>query len=87
MPSTFPSGVLRYSWRKPANPPLATYIIYELHVGTFTPEGTFSSLESKLDYLKELGITAIELMPIAQFPDSRNWGYDGVYPYAVQYVI
>jgi maltooligosyltrehalose trehalohydrolase len=63
---------------------LKDYIIYELHTGTFTSEGTFSSLESKLDYLKELGITAIEIMPVAQFPGSRNWGYDGVYPYAVQ---
>ncbi|QKZ13019.1 malto-oligosyltrehalose trehalohydrolase [Spirosoma sp. KUDC1026] len=78
--------VCRYDWQDTAwtNPPLAEYIIYELHVGTFTPEGTFAALEEKLDYLKELGITAIEIMPVAQFPNSRNWGYDGVYPYAVQ---
>lgn len=57
-------------------------VIYELHVGTFTPEGTFSALEQKLTYLRELGITAIELMPVADFPGSRNWGYDGVLPYA-----
>jgi malto-oligosyltrehalose trehalohydrolase len=56
--------------------------IYELHVGTFTPEGTFEALERKLGYLRELGVTAIELMPVADFPGSRNWGYDGVLPYA-----
>lgn len=60
-------------------------IIYELHVGTFTHEGTFESIIPQLSYLKEtVGITAIELMPVAQFPGGRNWGYDGVYPYAVQ---
>ncbi len=59
-------------------------IIYELHVGTFTKEGTFESAISKLDYLKELGVTAIEVMPVAQFPGKRDWGYDGVYLYAVQ---
>lgn len=60
------------------------FIIYELHVGTFTKEGTFDAIIPQLDYLKELGITAVELMPVAQFPGSRNWGYDGVYPFAVQ---
>ncbi|MES2268401.1 MAG: malto-oligosyltrehalose trehalohydrolase [Bacteroidota bacterium] len=64
--------------------PLTDYIIYELHTGTFTPEGTFNGIEKKLKYLKELGITAIEIMPVAQFPGERNWGYDGVFPYAVQ---
>ncbi|MDT0644066.1 malto-oligosyltrehalose trehalohydrolase [Zunongwangia sp. F363] len=59
-------------------------IIYELHVGTFTKEGTFRGIQDKLDYLLELGITAIEIMPISAFPGGRNWGYDGVYPYAVQ---
>jgi maltooligosyltrehalose trehalohydrolase len=63
---------------------LDDYIIYELHTGTFTPEGTFAAIEQKLDYLKDLGITAIEIMPVAQFPGARNWGYDGVLPYAVQ---
>jgi maltooligosyltrehalose trehalohydrolase len=52
--------------------------IYELHVGTFTPEGTFAGVESRLDYLASLGITAIELMPVAETAGSRNWGYDGV---------
>ncbi len=64
--------------------PLQDYIIYELHAGTFTPEGTFDAITAHLDGLKELGITAMELMPVAQFPGSRNWGYDGVYPFAVQ---
>jgi maltooligosyltrehalose trehalohydrolase len=64
--------------------PVEDYIIYELHVGTFTYEGTFDAAAEQLSRLKELGITAIELMPVAQFPGSRNWGYDGVYPYAVQ---
>ena len=64
--------------------PLASYIIYELHVGTFTQEGNFLGVEQKLDYLIDLGINAIALMPIAAFPGQRNWGYDGVYPFAVQ---
>ena len=63
---------------------LRDYIIYELHVGTFTPEGTFEAVIPHLQDLKNLGITAIELMPVAQFPGSRNWGYDGTYPFAVQ---
>jgi maltooligosyltrehalose trehalohydrolase len=57
-------------------------VIYELHVGTFTPEGTFAGVESRLDHLVELGVTVIELMPIADFPGSRGWGYDGVLPYS-----
>jgi maltooligosyltrehalose trehalohydrolase len=65
--------------------PLRDYILYEIHVGTFTREGTFDAVIGKLDYLKnELGVTAIELMPVAAFPGGRNWGYDGVSPYAVQ---
>jgi maltooligosyltrehalose trehalohydrolase len=63
---------------------LREYVIYELHVGTFTEEGTFKAAIEHLDYVKQLGITAVELMPVAQFPGSRNWGYDGVYPFAVQ---
>lgn len=57
-------------------------VIYELHVGTFTSEGTFRGVEQKFDYLRALGVTAVELMPIADFPGKRNWGYDGVLPYA-----
>lgn len=64
--------------------PLAGYVLYELHVGTFTAEGTFDAVIPHLDGLRELGVTALELMPIAQFPGARNWGYDGVYPWAVQ---
>ena len=57
-------------------------VLYELHIGTFTPEGTFSSAARRLGYLKELGVTAIQLMPVADFPGRRNWGYDGVLPFA-----
>jgi len=64
--------------------PLEDSVFYELHVGTYTPEGTFRALKSRLSQLKDLGVTTIELMPIAQFPGGRNWGYDGVYPYAPQ---
>lgn len=64
--------------------PLEGYVIYELHTGTFTSEGTFESVVSKLPYLLDLGVTAIELMPIAQFPGRRNWGYDGVDLFAPQ---
>jgi maltooligosyltrehalose trehalohydrolase len=65
--------------------PLAEMIFYEIHTGTFTQEGTFEGIIPLLDYLKhDLGVTAIELMPVAQFPGERNWGYDGVYLYAPQ---
>ncbi|QIR35317.1 malto-oligosyltrehalose trehalohydrolase [Tolypothrix sp. PCC 7910] len=73
--------------------PLEAMIFYELHVGTFTPEGTFKAIIPRLAELREVGINAIEIMPIAQFPGDthiepdlayRNWGYDGVYPFAVQ---
>jgi len=76
----------RFVWRDNGwkGMPLAEYIIYELHVGTFTPQGTFDGAISRLDHLCELGITAIELMPVAQFPGERNWGYDGTYPFAPQ---
>jgi maltooligosyltrehalose trehalohydrolase len=57
-------------------------ILYELHVGTFTPAGTFAAAALRLPALRELGITAIELMPVAEFPGARNWGYDGVHLYA-----
>lgn len=63
---------------------LRDYVIYELHIGTFTPQGTFDSSIAKLEYLKQLGITVIEVMPVAAFPGARDWGYDGVSPYAVQ---
>ncbi|HEU5413417.1 MAG TPA: malto-oligosyltrehalose trehalohydrolase [Candidatus Angelobacter sp.] len=63
---------------------LKDYIIYELHIGTFTPQGTLDAAADRLPYLKKLGITVIEFMPVAAFPGTRNWGYDGVSPYAVQ---
>ncbi|MBO9616565.1 MAG: malto-oligosyltrehalose trehalohydrolase [Dyadobacter sp.] len=58
-------------------------ILYEIHVGTFTPEGTFEAIIPRLAALAELGINAIELMPVQEFPGNRNWGYDGVFPYSV----
>jgi maltooligosyltrehalose trehalohydrolase len=60
-------------------------VIYELHVGTFTPEGTFDAIIPRLHALRDLGVTALELMPVAQFPGTRDWGYDGVFPYAAQH--
>lgn len=63
-------------------PPISDLIIYELHIGTFTPEGTFGAAIDKLDHLVALGVTALEIMPVADFPGRRNWGYDGVLLYA-----
>lgn len=63
-------------------PPLTRWTIYEMHVGTFSPEGTYRGAEAKLGHLAELGITAIELLPVASFPGERGWGYDGVALYA-----
>ena len=62
--------------------PRGDLVIYELHVGTFSPEGTFAGVAERLPYLRDLGVTAVELMPVAAFPGDRNWGYDGVYLYA-----
>ena len=69
------------NWRAHA---LSEMILYEIHVGTFTEEGTFEAIIPRLDSLKQLGINALEIMPVAQFPGERNWGYDGVFPFAVQ---
>jgi maltooligosyltrehalose trehalohydrolase len=69
------------SW---AGIPLEDYVIYELHAGSFTSEGAFQAIIPFLDELKTLGISAIEIMPVAQFPGERNWGYDGAFPFAVQ---
>ncbi|HEX6639697.1 MAG TPA: alpha-amylase family glycosyl hydrolase, partial [Thermoanaerobaculia bacterium] len=69
------------NWRGIA---LEDYVVYELHVGTFTEEGTFDAAIARLDELQELGITAVELLPVAQFPGTRNWGYDGTYVGAAQ---
>ncbi|MBT1688431.1 malto-oligosyltrehalose trehalohydrolase [Fulvivirgaceae bacterium PWU37] len=75
-----------FNWTDSAwvNPKLQDYIFYEIHTGTFSPAGTFQGIQEKLPYLRALGITAIEIMPVAQFPGDRNWGYDGVFPFAVQ---
>ncbi|MBV8885857.1 MAG: malto-oligosyltrehalose trehalohydrolase [Chroococcidiopsidaceae cyanobacterium CP_BM_RX_35] len=75
-----------FSWADSdwAGMPLEEMIVYELHVGAFTPEGTFEAIIPRLEALKEIGINTIEVMPIAQFPGERNWGYDGTYVYAVQ---
>lgn len=73
-----------YDWRHGEwrGRPWEEAVIYELHVGTFTPEGTFAAAQRRLAGLAELGITAIELMPVADFPGTRNWGYDGVLHFA-----
>jgi maltooligosyltrehalose trehalohydrolase len=70
-----------HPWQGVERPDL---VFYELHVGTFTEKGTFDAVIDHLAALRDLGITALELMPVAQFPGSRNWGYDGVFPYAPQ---
>lgn len=62
--------------------PFEEAVIYETHVGTATPEGTYAGLAGKLEYIRDLGVTAIELLPLADFKGTRNWGYDGVLPYA-----
>jgi maltooligosyltrehalose trehalohydrolase len=78
-----PSG---FAWQDQSWPGLALkdYVLYEVHVGAFSRSGTFDELGEYLPTLRSLGVTAIELMPVAQFPGSRNWGYDGVFPFAVQ---
>lgn len=63
-------------------PPLSAWVIYELHIGTFSPEGTFKGAEARLDALAELGVTAVELLPVAAYAGERGWGYDGVALYA-----
>src|SRR5262249_7048985 len=72
-----------FAWRHPApERSFAETIIYEVHVGTFTREGTFAAAACVLGNLAELGVSAIEIMPVAAFPGARNWGYDGVHLYA-----
>lgn len=75
--NAFPWSVT--SWQPP---PLASAVIYEMHTGTFTPAGTFEAAIDRLGYLRELGVTHLEIMPVAEFPGSRGWGYDGVSLYA-----
>ncbi len=84
-----PSAVFRpelFQWsdHRWSGVPLRDLVIYELHIGTFTVEGTFEAVIPRLRDLRELGMTALEIMPIGQFPGTRNWGYDGVLPYAAQ---
>src|SRR5262249_45354323 len=84
-----PSAVVRpgrFSWTDHGwkGVPREDLVFYELHVGTFTREGTFAAVIPRLPALRDLGITAVELMPVGQFPGTRNWGYDGVLPYAAQ---
>ncbi|HEX3726320.1 MAG TPA: alpha-amylase family glycosyl hydrolase, partial [Pirellulales bacterium] len=83
-----PSGIVPrdFSWTDSAWHGVAwqEYVIYEAHVGTMTPTGTFGAIMGQLDDLVRLGVTALQLMPIAQFPGGRNWGYDAVHPFAVQ---
>ncbi len=78
---------LRFNWTdQDYQPPKnSEFVIYEVHVGTFTSSHDFDGVIKKIPHLKDLGITAIEIMPIAQFPGVRNWGYDGVFPFAVQH--
>ena len=73
-----------FDWQHPgwAGRPWRSAVVYELHVGAWTPEGRYTSAAARLPQLRELGISAIELMPLADFPGTRNWGYDGVLPYA-----
>ncbi len=81
-----PSTVVGHDVRANVTGPrldLADYVIYELHTGLFSPQGDFAGVAERLPYLRDLGINAIELMPVAAFPGERNWGYDGAYPYAV----
>lgn len=84
-----PSAVFspeNYRWSDERWPGVAReeLVIYELHVGTFTPEGTFEAIIPRLAELAALGVTALEIMPVSQFPGDRDWGYAGVHPFAVQ---
>ncbi len=84
-----PAAVLRperFAWTDSAwkGLPREELVFYELHVGTFTPEGTFDAVIGRLPELKDLGVTAVELMPVAQFPGTRGWGYDGAHLFAPQ---
>ena len=84
-----PSAVVRpeeFRWTDRAwkGVPREDLVFYELHVGTFTPDGTFEAIIPRLADLRDLGVTGIEIMPVGQFPGGRNWGYDGVLPYAAQ---
>ncbi|MCX5403813.1 malto-oligosyltrehalose trehalohydrolase [Streptomyces sp. NBC_00335] len=83
------SAVVDFAALTPAEPapsprvPLQDAVLYELHIGTFTPEGTFDSAAARLGHLVALGVTHVELMPVCSFPGRHGWGYDGVAPWAV----
>ncbi len=77
-----PSRVIEPPRGSPLGFSLDELVVYELHVGAFSPSGTFDGVAERLPELRELGVTAIEVMPVATFPGERNWGYDGVYAYA-----
>jgi 1,4-alpha-glucan branching enzyme len=79
---TVDHGAFSWTDRRWQAKPLSASLFYELHIGTFTPEGTFKAAIEKLDHLVRLGITHVELMPVAEFSGNRGWGYDGVYPFA-----
>jgi maltooligosyltrehalose trehalohydrolase len=83
---TVDHAAFRWSDQEWNAPPLADAIIYELHVGTFTPAGTFLSTIERLDDLRAIGVTHVELMPVAEFAGARGWGYDGVDLYAPHHV-
>jgi maltooligosyltrehalose trehalohydrolase len=78
----------RFAWTDAGfrAPPLSSAVIYELHVGTFTPEGAFDAAISRLDHLRDLGVTHIEIMPVAEFPGGFGWGYDGVHQFAPRHL-
>lgn len=78
-PGTYAWSETEHQWQ---GRPWETAVLYELHLGTFTPAGTLAAAARRLPFLKDLGITAVELMPLAAFPGARGWGYDGVYPFA-----
>jgi maltooligosyltrehalose trehalohydrolase len=84
-PSAVVDGAFPWTDERWLPPVLRNSAFYELHVGAFTPEGTFEAVIEHLPYLKDLGVTTLEIMPVAQFPGARNWGYDGVLPYAPQH--
>jgi maltooligosyltrehalose trehalohydrolase len=77
-------ATFRWSDQEWKGQPFGQLVFYEIHIGTFTPEGTFDAVIPRLDELAQTGITALQLMPVAQCPGTRNWGYDGVFLYAVQ---
>ena len=83
---TVDHGAFPWTDRRWQPGPLSAAVFYELHIGTFTPDGTFKAAIEKFDHLVRLGITHVELMPVAEYSGSRGWGYDGVYLYAPHHV-